>query len=152
MWLPSSDPQAVNVLILIFGFFIYSNISTRISTYKWLHGYFKLLCQFACMCTYVCPPSKLFITSGVIYHHNRLHMIGLNKFFSFYMAVVVSIVSRHGLSIDEHHRNQPNKSMLVQYMPILSWLKQSYVSNKTECFYYKGRCCICGSKHFEAFK
>ena len=79
-------------------------------------------------------------------------MIGLNKFFSFYMAVVVSIVSRRGLSIDEHHRNQPNKSMLVQYMPILSWLKQSYVSNKTECFCYKGRCCICGSKHVEAFK
>ena len=30
-----------------------------------------------------------------------------------YMAAVVSVISRHGLSIDEHCRNQLNKSKLA---------------------------------------
>ena len=34
----------------------------------------------------------------------------LNKLYSFYITAVVDIVSRHGLSIDVHHTNQPNKS------------------------------------------
>ena len=33
-----------------------------------------------------------------------------NKLYSFYIAVVVNTVNRHGLSIDSHWRNQPNKS------------------------------------------
>ena len=37
----------------------------------------------------------------------------LNKFYSFYMAAVVDIVSRCGLGIDAHHRNQPDKSKLA---------------------------------------
>ena len=31
-----------------------------------------------------------------------------NKFYNFYMAALVSIVSRHGLRIKVHHRNQHN--------------------------------------------
>ena len=34
----------------------------------------------------------------------------LNKFYSCYMATVVGIVGRHGLTIKLYLRNQPNKS------------------------------------------
>ena len=34
----------------------------------------------------------------------------LSKFYSFYVAVVVSVVSGHYLSIDARRRSQPNKS------------------------------------------
>ena len=33
-----------------------------------------------------------------------------NYVYTFYIAVVVGIISGHDLSIDAHHRNQPNKS------------------------------------------
>ena len=39
--------------------------------------------------------------------------------YSFYMATVVGIVSRHGLSIDAYHRNQYD-SPLVQYKKLIS--------------------------------
>ena len=64
----------------------------------------------------------------------------LNKFYSFYLATVVIIVSRNGLSIDMCHRNQDNKSKLVLYKPLFhynSYLKQLYISNKIECFIIK---------------
>ena len=35
------------------------------------------------------------------------------------LAVVVDIVSRSDISIDAHHRHQPNKSKLVLYKPLL---------------------------------
>ena len=44
----------------------------------------------------------------------------LNKFYGFYMAAVVGIISRHGHSIDVHHRNLPNKSKLTLYKLLLS--------------------------------
>ena len=50
------------------------------------------------------------------------------------MAAIVGITSRRGLRI-ETHRNQPNKSKLALYKPLLhfySYLKQPYVSNKME--------------------
>ena len=48
-----------------------------------------------------------------------------------YMVAVVSIVNRCGLSVDVHHRNQPNKSTLVLYKPLIyfnSHLEQLYIS------------------------
>ena len=57
------------------------------------------------------------------------------------MAAEVDIVSRRGLRIEAHRRNQPNKSKLALYKPLLclySHLKQSYISNKPERFSYKG--------------
>ena len=57
------------------------------------------------------------------------------------MAVIVDIVSRRGLRIGAHHRNQPNKSKLALYKPLLrlySHLKQPYISNKMKHFSYKG--------------
>ena len=46
-----------------------------------------------CMCISVCPPLRLIITSGMIWPPYDW----LNKFKSFYVAAVVSIVSRCGL-------------------------------------------------------
>ena len=71
------------------------------------------------------------------------------------MAAIVSIVSRHGLRIESHHRNQPNKSKLVLYKPLLrlySHLKQLYISNKMKHFSYKGVCGVCGCTHIKTFK
>ena len=73
----------------------------------------------------------------------------LNKFYSF------CVVSRHGLTIEAHRKNQPNKSKLALYKPLLhfySQLKQLYISNKMECFSYKGECGIHGHMHIGMFK
>ena len=57
----------------------------------------------------------------------------LNNFYSFYvhtyMAAVISIFSRCGLSTDACHKNQPNKSKLSLYKQLLSTnnLKQLYI-------------------------
>ena len=71
------------------------------------------------------------------------------------MAAVVGIVSRHGLRIEAHRRNQPNKSKLTLYKPLLrlySHLKQLYISNKMKRFSYKGGCGVRGRTRIEAFK
>ena len=81
--------------------------------------------------------------------------VWLNKFYSLCMAAVVSIISRHGLTIEVCHRNQLNKSKLAQYKPLLhftSQLKQLYISSKTECFSCKGGCGVSGHTHIETFK
>ena len=48
-----------------------------------------------CMCVCVRLPPRLLITSGVIW----IPYDWLNKFYSFYVAAVVGIVSRHGLAL-----------------------------------------------------
>ena len=71
------------------------------------------------------------------------------------MAAIVDIVSRHGLRIEARRRNQPNKSKLALYKPLLrlySHLKQPYISNKTKRFSYKGGCGVRERTHIEAFK
>ena len=57
------------------------------------------------------------------------------------MAAIVDIVSRRGLRIGACRSNQPNKSKLALYKPLLrlySHLKRPYISNKTKRFSYKG--------------
>ena len=70
------------------------------------------------------------------------------------MAAIVGIVSRPGsLRIEARCRNQPNKSKLALYKPLLrlySHLKQPPISNKTKRFSYKGGCGVRSS--LEAFK
>ena len=71
------------------------------------------------------------------------------------MAAIVGIVSRRGLRIEARHRNQPNKSKLALYKPLLrlySHLKQPPMSNKTKHFSYKGGCGGRGRSRIEAFK
>ena len=72
------------------------------------------------------------------------------------MSAVISIISRHDLSIGADCGNQPNKSKLALYKPLLhfnSHLRQLYTSNKTECFSYKGGFGVCGHHtHINMFK
>ena len=71
------------------------------------------------------------------------------------MAAIVDIVSRRVLRIGAHHRNQPNKSKLALYKPLLrlySHLKQLYISNKTKRFSYKGGCGVRRRARIEAFQ
>ena len=58
-----------------------------------------------------CRPLRIFITSDVMW----IPYDWLNKFYSFYVAAVVSIISRRGLSTDAHHENQHNKCKLALY-------------------------------------
>ena len=70
------------------------------------------------------------------------------------MEAIVDIISRRDLRIEAHRGNQPNKSKLALYKPLLhlySHLKQLYISNKTERFSYKGGCGVCGYTCIEAF-
>ena len=74
----------------------------------------------------------------------------LNKYYSFCMAAIVNIISRGGLRIEARHTNQPNKSKLVLYKPLLhlySPLKQPYISNKMKRFSYKGGRGVCVGIH-----
>ena len=70
------------------------------------------------------------------------------------MAAIVGIISRRGLTIEVCCRNQPNKSKLALYKPLLhfySHLKQLYINNKTEHFSYKGGCNERGHMRIEVF-
>ena len=107
-------------------------------------------CTHACMCMCMSPPPRLLIISYVMWAGMIWNSYDwLKKFYSLYMAAIVGIVSRHGLLIKACHRNQPNKSnhKLALYKLLLYcniYLKQLYISNKIECFSYKGGCGICG--------
>ena len=71
------------------------------------------------------------------------------------MAAIFGIVSRRGLRIEARRRNQPNKSKLVLYKPLLrlySYLKQPYIRNKTKRFSYKSGHGVCGRARIEAFQ
>ena len=70
------------------------------------------------------------------------------------MVAIVGIDSRRGHRIEVHCKNQPNKSKLAQYKPLLHFysnLKQLYMSNKKVRFSYKGGCGVHGRMHIEAF-
>ena len=61
------------------------------------------------------------------------------------MAAVVGIISGRDLSIHTHRENRV--SYIALYKPLLhcsSYLKQLYLSNKTECFSFKDRRGWCG--------
>ena len=64
---------------------------------------------YVCMCGYICPVLRLLITSDMIWTPYDW----LKKFYSFHMAATVGIVSRHGLTVEGHCINQPNKCKLA---------------------------------------
>ena len=66
------------------------------------------------VCVSVCPPPRLVITSGMMWHDMDPYD-WLNKYCSFCMAAIVGIVSRCGLRIEARRRNQPIKSKLSLY-------------------------------------
>ena len=106
-----------------------------------------------CVPVSVCPPPRLVITSGVItvMWYDIDPYDWLNKFYSFYMAAIVSIISRHGLTTKVHCRNQPNKSKLA-LLHFNNHLKQLLISDKMEHFSYKGGCGIRGHTRITMFK
>ena len=57
-----------------------------------------------CVCVCVCPPSRLLITSGMMWHDMDPYD-WFKKFYSCYMTVVVVIVNGRGLGIGTHHRH-----------------------------------------------
>ena len=57
---------------------------------------------------YMCLPSKLVITSDMMWTPYGW----LNKFYSFHMATVVGIISRHDLTIMVHLRNHCSENLL----------------------------------------
>ena len=68
------------------------------------------------------------------------------------MGAIVNIISRRGLGIEARRRNQPNKSKLTLYKPLLrlySHLKLPHISNKMKRFSYKG---VRERSHFKVFK
>ena len=62
-------------------------------------GLLKLFLSTTLICMHMCVHPRLIITP----------YDWLNKFYNLYRAAEVGIVSRHGLSIDVHHRNQPKE-------------------------------------------
>ena len=66
------------------------------------------------MCACVSTP-KLLITSGM----KRSPYNWLNKFYRFYMAAKIGIISKRGLRIIRYYINQPNRSKLVLYNLLL---------------------------------
>ena len=77
-----------------------------------------LLSANVCIRVCLCLSLRLLIASG---------MMGViltpydwsNKFYNFYMAAVVNIVSELDVSIHTDCGNQPNKSNIVLYKPLL---------------------------------
>ena len=68
--------------------------------------------MYVCMCV---PAPRLLITSGVMWAiYDQL-----NKLHSFCMSAIVSIDSRHSLTIEACRRNQPNKSKQILYNQLL---------------------------------
>ena len=96
------------------------------------------------VCLSVSAP-RLVIVSGVIWTPYDW----LNKFYCFCIAAVIGIVSRHGLTIEAHCRNQHNKSRLALFKPLLHFYSQLYISKKMEYFSYKGGCGIGGHTSIE---
>ena len=89
------------------------------------------------MCVHVCLPPRLFKTSSVIWTPYNW----LNKFYSFYVVAVVSIISRRSLSIDARHGNQPNKRNLTLFMLSIHFnnnISLLYINSEMEHFSYKG--------------
>ena len=83
-------------------------------------GFIKLiLCK--CLCVFVSLSPGLLLTSGMIWTPYDW----LNNFYTVYVAAVVGIVRRCGLSTDinVHHENQPNKCKIALYKLSIHFIK-----------------------------
>ena len=103
------------------------------------------------VCVSLCSPPRLLITSGITW----ITYDWLNKFNNFCVAAMVDSVIRCGLTIAVFQWNQPNKSKLALYKPLLHFyihLKQLYMTNKMEHFCYIGGCDLRGHMDIEIFQ
>ena len=48
------------------------------------------------------------------------HVWLVKQVYNFYIAALVGIISRHDIRIEAHHINQPNKTNLGMYKPLLA--------------------------------
>ena len=103
------------------------------------------MCVHVCVCVCVCLPSRLLLTSGVIWAPYDC----LNKFHSFCVAAVVDIL---GLSIDLHCRNQPIANKSKPLIHINSHIKQLFKHNKMEHLSYEREFGVRGCTCMEALK
>ena len=76
-----------------------------------------LFTKSVCMCVRVCVCVCFTASeaSGIIWNPYDW----LNTLYSFYIAAIFSIHSRHGLRIEAYQRNQPNKSKLALHKRLL---------------------------------
>ena len=80
----------------------------KVSFFKTTHAWFLRIALSAnvslcvCVCVCMCPPLRLLITSGVI---QTPYDSALNKFYGFYMATGVGIVSGRDVSIHTRRGN-----------------------------------------------
>ena len=87
-------------------------------TSLWLPGFLKLLSYWKLVRVRVCKfAPKPLLTSGVMW----ISYDWLNKFYSFYMAKVISTVSRCGLKIETHHRYQPTLFIRIEAQVFISY-------------------------------
>ena len=112
-------------------------------------GFLKLfLCRHLCF-----PAPKAMITNGVIWHDIKPIWLVIQAL-QVYMAAIVNVVSRCGLTIEVCCRDQPNNSKLVLCKPWIHFynhLIQLYLSNKMEHFSFKGGCGVHGFTHIKVF-
>ena len=110
--------------------------------------FLKIVSVQMSVCVHVClrkclPPEAQLIISGMIWTLYDW----VSKFYSFYMAAIVDIVGRGGLTIEVHHGNQPSRSKLALctlWIHFNRHLKQLYTNNKVEYFSYKRGCSVVG--------
>ena len=101
----------------------------------------------------MCQLPRLLITSGISWH--KIKPISLVKQVStsfIWQLRSVHIISRFGLITEACHRNQSNKSKVGHEFTLPQYLKQLYISNKTECFSCKSGCGVCGHTHIKSYK
>ena len=58
-----------------------------------------------CVCVFVCPPPRLLITSGVIWHDMDSIRLVKQALYSCCMVTVLIVVNGHGLFIGTHCRH-----------------------------------------------
>ena len=74
------------------------------------------VCMCVCVRVYVSLPLRLSITNDTIGMKLSLYD-SVNKFYRLYMVAIVSILSKHGLTIEVCCCNQPNKNKLAVCKP-----------------------------------
>ena len=97
--------------------------------------------MFVYVGTYIGVTSRLWITSSMMWH-DMDPIWFVEQAPKLFMAVIISIISRHGLTVEACHRNQPNtvqpmNELTSSYMPThKTFYWQTQVAALQVCHYY----------------